>query len=102
MSKLVAIGLSKLSEIIHLRSAGETIAQTAEELGLAPWHVGYVSRFIKVCVSNDEYRFLREEMSRWGFGTVGEFVMDVFHRCYDKHYIPAAKRRRTREMKKAS
>lgn len=99
---VVAIGMRVLSDMISLRSAGETISWTARHLGLAPWHVSYLTRFVKVCVSYDEFRLLTEEAERWGWSTVGEFIMDVFNRHYEKDYVPAAKRRRAAERRKAA
>lgn len=86
-----ALGKSKLQDIIHLRSLGHTISETAWRLGVYPWIVAYVSRFVKVCVSSEEMLYLEEESSKHNFGTVGEFMMDVFNRCYEEYYDQACK-----------
>lgn len=87
-----AVGLSKIKNMIRHRSAGKTIADTAYRLGLLPWHVSYLTRFIKVCVSAEELMWLEEEASKHRFGTVGELLMDVFNRCYEKYYAKELKR----------
>jgi hypothetical protein len=89
-----AVGKTKLRDIISLRSAGHTISETAWRLGLYPWVVAYVSRFVRMCVSSEEMQFLEEESQRHKFGTVGEFVMDVFNRCYEDYYAEALKKKK--------
>lgn len=90
-----SLGKRQISDIIHLRSRGETISQTAYRLGLAPWHISYISRFLKVCVSSEELMWIEEEAEANGFGTVGEFVMDVFNRTYEEFYKKASRKKKS-------
>lgn len=95
------VGKRLLSDIVHFRSAGETAVQTARHLGLVPWQVSYLTRFLKVCVTHEEHEWLLDEMERWGFSTVGEFIMDVFNRCYEESYS-SERRRKVKGLKTAS
>lgn len=89
-----------ISEMIHLRSKGETIAQTAWHLGIAPWLVSYRTRFLKLCITNEEFKYWSEMAEHHGFGTVGEFIADVVNTSYEKHYVPFVARRAKREAAK--
>lgn len=97
--RVEAIGTKLLARIIQWRSRGETISQTAHALGLRPWHVSYLTRFIKVCISNEEYQWLYKEADRWGYGSVGELVMECFNQTYEKHFVPLMKRGRRKVSK---
>jgi len=65
-----ARGLERIADMIHLRSQGRTIDETAFRLGLLPWRVSYLTRFVKVCLSSEELLWVEEESERWGFGSV--------------------------------
>jgi hypothetical protein len=93
MARLKTVGKRILSQIIQLRSSGMSAAQTAYELGMKPWQIYYVSLFVKMCVSSDEYRYLQEEARFHRFGSAGEFVMDVFNRSYEEFYLPLVQRK---------
>ena len=93
---MIKVGKKALRDMIFHRSSGRTISETAYRLGLPPWTVAYWTRFIKVCVSIEELLWLEEEAEKHKFGTVGEFVMDVFNKCYEDHY------RKKPKLKKAS
>ena len=80
------VGKKALRDMIFHRSSGRTISETAFRLGIRPWTVSYWTRFIKMCVSTEELMWLEEEADRHKFGTVGEFVMDVFNKCYEEYY----------------
>jgi len=86
MKKKLSIGKRMLNDMIHYRSGGKTISETAFRLGIPPWTVAYWTRFIKVCVSMEELMWLEEEATRHKFNTVGELLMDVFNKSYEVHY----------------
>ena len=88
----------KLSDMIHLRSFGYTIAETAFRLGVFPWNVSYLTRFVKMCVSTEEMMWLEEEMNANKFSTVGEFVMDVFNRTYEEYYLPMVNAKKKKKV----
>jgi len=90
-----ALGKKKIDEIIQLRSKGKTISETAWTLGIAPWHVAYISRFLKLCVTAEEFQWIEEEAEANNFGTVGEFVMDVFNRTYEEFYKKAPRKKKS-------
>jgi len=94
MAREPAVGLRKLADIIHLRSLGHSAYTVASRLGMFPWHVYYVTQFVKVCVSTEELEWIEEEAARHNFSTVGEFIMDVFNRCYEEHYAASRKRKK--------
>lgn len=85
MAKL-KVSKKALRDMIFHRSSGRTISETAYRLGLPPWTVSYWTRFIKVCVSTEELLWIEEEAEKHKFGTVGEFIMDVFNKCYEDSY----------------
>jgi hypothetical protein len=81
----------KLADIIRLRSGRYTIIETAQRLGLMPWEVSYLTQVAKVVVSADEVQYMEEEAEKHGFNTIGELMMDVFNRTYEKHYTKELK-----------
>jgi hypothetical protein len=89
-----------ISEMIHYRSLGETIAATARFLGIAPWLVSYRTRFLKMCITHEEFRYWSQMAEHHGFGSVGEFIADVVNTSYEKHYVPFVERRAKREAAK--
>lgn len=97
-----SVSKKTLTDMIHRRSLGETISQTAHYLDVKPWTVSYLTRFIRVCVTNDEFKYLVDLAESHHFGTVGEFIMDVFHRTYESHYVPMVKKARRKKSKIAA
>lgn len=79
-----AVGKKKLRDIIMLRERGYTVEQTAHRLGIMPWQVSYVSRFVKTCISNEEYGYLLENAYELNM-TPGELMMDVFNEHFDAY-----------------
>jgi len=90
-----AVGKRVLEKIIAFREKGWTIIDTASQLGIYPWQVSYVSKFIKVCVSMEEYVELEKRATEYGM-TVGELLMDVFN-----SYIDSYEKKRKKETKAA-
>lgn len=91
-----AVGKKKLSDMVHLRSTGKTIDDTAFRLGLLPWNVSYLTRMLRVCVSAEELQYLEEQAEHHGFSTVGELIMDVFNTSYEEHYFSKKRKKRVR------
>jgi len=79
-----AVGKGVLNKIIAMRESGWTIIDVASQLGIYPWQVSYVSKFIKACVSMEEYVRLSKEATAYGM-TIGELLMDVFNNHFEEY-----------------
>jgi len=92
----LSIARKKIRDIVYFRSQGYSGYEVAARLGLVPWEVYALTQFIKVCVSTEEKQYLEEEAEKHKFGTIGEFIMDVFNRCYEKYYEDSMKKNKSK------
>jgi len=79
-----------IDDIIQMRSSGTSVPEVSEQLGLHPWQIYALTKFVKVLVTTDEGRMLEEHAEEFGFGSVGEYLMDV----HNKHAAAYARKHR--------